>query len=386
MEQLSQYAGPISTAMWVFPFVALLFTAPYVISCYRRYGTVLFFRALIVYSFIFYIMCVYFLGVLPLPSIEEVAAMTSDWAQLRPFNGLREAFEEAGAVAGDPRSWLRVLETDGFFHFTANIAMLFPLGIYLRYYFRKGFFSTAKWGFALSMSVELLQLTGLLFIYPRPYRLFDVDDLIANTLGAVLGYLVAPLPMKILPSQERLDQKAYQRGKRVSIMRAAVAAGIDWALCALIAVPLASLLGLRGAQGIAAVYIACVLVYFILIQYATRGRTLGKWLCRIRLISEDGGRARLWQVALRCVSLYLVLLLAPYAGFRAWNAMVNLTGWRFFAAGTAAIVCLGVFAVFVFTCFVNMLTRASRLPHERISRTRNVSTLKREEQPPEPAR
>ena len=56
-SQLAGYIGPISTAMWVFPFVALLFTVPYVISSYRRYGAVLFFRALVVYSFIFYMMC-----------------------------------------------------------------------------------------------------------------------------------------------------------------------------------------------------------------------------------------------------------------------------------------------------------------------------------------
>ena len=36
MSQLAGYIGPISTAMWVFPFVALLFTVPYVISSYRR--------------------------------------------------------------------------------------------------------------------------------------------------------------------------------------------------------------------------------------------------------------------------------------------------------------------------------------------------------------
>ena len=67
--------------------------------------------------------------------------------------------------------------------------MLFPLGIYLRYYFRQGFLQTVRWGFLVSLSIELLQLSGLLFIYPRPYRLFDVDDLITNTLGAALGYI-----------------------------------------------------------------------------------------------------------------------------------------------------------------------------------------------------
>ncbi|HIS02663.1 MAG TPA: VanZ family protein [Candidatus Pullichristensenella avicola] len=378
MSHLAEYIGPISTAVWVFPFVAMVFTIPYVVSRYHKYGAVLFLRTLLVYSFIFYLLCVYFLGVLPLPSVAEVSRMTGDWAQLTPFRGLRNALAEARFEPGEAASWLRVLSTDNFFYLAANVAMLFPLGIYLRYYFRQNFLQTARWGFLVSLSIELLQLTGLFFIYPRPYRLFDVDDLIANTLGAALGYLVAPLPMKILPSQERLDRIAYRRGERVSIMRAAVAAGIDWGACALVAAPVSGALGVRGGGRILTLYVACVLVYFIVVQYLARGRTLGKALCRVRLVREDGGRPRLWQVAVRCVSLYLVLLAAPYAGFCAWNAMIDATGWRFFALGAAAVVCLGLFTAFVFSCFVNMLTRASRLPHERLSRTRNQSTVRPE--------
>ena len=49
--------------------------------------------------------------------------------------------------------------------------------------------------------------------------------------------------------------------------------------------------------------------------------------------------------------------------------------------GAAAVICLGVFAVFVFVCFVNMITRASRLPHERLSHTRNQSTVVRRPAP-----
>ena len=185
--------------------------------------------------------------------------------------------------------------------------------------------------------------------------------------------------MKILPSQERLDHVAYRRGERVSIFRAAVAAGVDWALCAIVAVPVSAALGVRSGRRILFIYIASVLVYFIFIQYLTGGRTLGKALCRVRLVREDGGRPKFWQVAVRCISLYLILLAAPWAGFSAWNGMIDATGWRFFALGAAAILCLGVFAIFVFTCFINLVTRASRLPHERLSRTRNQSTVRRAE-------
>ena len=46
-------------------------------------------------------------------------------------------------------------------------------------------------GLALSLSVETAQLTALFGIYPCPYRQFDVDDLILNTAGTLLGAALA---------------------------------------------------------------------------------------------------------------------------------------------------------------------------------------------------
>ena len=169
--------------MWVFPFVALLFTIPYVLSSYHRYGAVLFFRALVVYSFIFYLMCVYFLAILPLPSIEEVARETKPWAQLEPFAGLKSALREGGFKANDPQTWLRVLTHGQLFPPRRQRRHALPPGHLPALLFPAGLFRDGALGFLVSLSIELLQLTGLLFIYPRPYRLFDVDDLIANTLG-----------------------------------------------------------------------------------------------------------------------------------------------------------------------------------------------------------
>ncbi|MGE9575057.1 VanZ family protein, partial [Escherichia coli] len=58
-----------------------------------------------------------------------------------------------------------------------NVLLLIPFGIYLRYYFRLSFMKTMIASFCLSLFFELTQLSGLYFIYPRPYRLFDVNDL-----------------------------------------------------------------------------------------------------------------------------------------------------------------------------------------------------------------
>ena len=56
------------------------------------------------------------------------------------------------------------------------------------------------------MFFELTQLTGLYFIYPKPYRLFDIDDLLLNTTGGVLGYFLFGLIEKHLPSRDKIDE------------------------------------------------------------------------------------------------------------------------------------------------------------------------------------
>ena len=58
--------------------------------------------------------------------------------------------------------------------------MTMPFGVYLRYYFCYHWRKTLQLSFLLSLFFELTQLSGLYFVYPGSYRLFDVDDLIVN--------------------------------------------------------------------------------------------------------------------------------------------------------------------------------------------------------------
>ena len=66
------YLVPIKAALIIFPFLALLITLPYIIYEYHHYGSVNKLRTLIIYSFILYLMTIYFLVILPLPTKEEV--------------------------------------------------------------------------------------------------------------------------------------------------------------------------------------------------------------------------------------------------------------------------------------------------------------------------
>ncbi|KOR89028.1 VanZ family protein [Paenibacillus solani] len=67
-----------------------------------------------------------------------------------------------------------------------NIAIFMPTGIFVGLLFRSkllGFIGTCVISFALSLGLECSQLVFTM-------GTFDVDDLILNTMGGVLGYLV----------------------------------------------------------------------------------------------------------------------------------------------------------------------------------------------------
>ena len=72
---MAQYIEVIKTAFLLFPLAALAVTLPYMVVEYKKFGAIPALRTAVVYSFILYLMTVYFLAILPLPSVESVAAM-----------------------------------------------------------------------------------------------------------------------------------------------------------------------------------------------------------------------------------------------------------------------------------------------------------------------
>lgn len=177
------YADIIKEALLFFPVLAFFVTIPYIIHNYRKFGSVLSLRILIVYSFVLYLLCAYFLVILPLPSRQEAALMTGPRLQMIPFHFVADIIKEAGS--GGIFSYIN---NPALFQMLFNVAMTIPFGMYLRYYFQWSRKKTLTASFLLSLFFEFTQLSGLYFYYPRSYRLFDVDDLMANTLGGISGY------------------------------------------------------------------------------------------------------------------------------------------------------------------------------------------------------
>ena len=70
-----------------------------------------------------------------------------------------------------------------------NLLLLAPLGVYGPALWRqlRSFAATAVVAAVLSTAIELGQL-GLSELYGFPIRIADVDDVILNTAGALVGY------------------------------------------------------------------------------------------------------------------------------------------------------------------------------------------------------
>ena len=376
---MGDYAVPILTAVVAFPLLAAVITLPYMLVQYRRFGAIPWLRTLIVYSFALYMMTTYFLVILPLPDREEVAAMTGRAAQLIPFQFVRDFIRESSFELSKPSTWLTALTEGVFLQPFCNLLMFVPLGIYLRYYFRLGLGKTVLFSFLWSLFFELTQLSGLYGIYPRSYRLFDVDDLMVNTLGGVCGYFAAALCMKLLPSRKQIDERAVKLSDRVTLLRRLCAVLVDWFVIGC-AVTVASAFGLMLLSGDTLQtgvlsYLLVIFCYFVLLPLQTGGYTFGKRLVNIRLVHADGRMPRMKDCLLRYGLLYGVLVPAPayavllFGLFASIGGISGLFGLVFLAGGGILLL------VFLVRMIAATFRHSSEFWYERVSGVRNRNAL-----------
>lgn len=298
---MSNYIIPIKTAIIAFPIVAFLFTIPFILMQYHKYGSIHKLRTLIVYSFILYLMVVYFLVILPLPPRDSVV-YKEGMMRMDLFHFIGDFLRESSFVWNDPSTYLPSLTSPSFYTVIFNIFMTVPLGMYLRYYFKCDFKNTCFYSFCFSLFLEITQLTGLYFIYPYPYRVFDVDDLLMNTLGGALGYFVMGLFVFLLPSRERIDAEAFQEGKTVSILRRITLFCFDFFLffvCDLFLLLFTTKLWW---------HVLWFLFYYVIIPYLKNGKTVGAKFLNVSLVYQRGS---FFFSFLRILFLFLYYIIFP---------------------------------------------------------------------------
>ena len=77
-----------------------------------------------------------------------------------------------------------------------NMALFLPLGLILRGVFRQDTTTSLALAVLLSALIEVTQYTGAFGLYPCGVRIADIEDLLANAVGAWIGALLAPLPAR----------------------------------------------------------------------------------------------------------------------------------------------------------------------------------------------
>ena len=368
------YIEALEQAAILFPILAVLFTIPYIAWNYHKYGSVLSLRILIVYSFILYMLCAYCLVILPLPTGEAAANLSGHQAQLVPFTFLGDIARESDAVLSQPRTWLTVFNSNAFLTTLFNLFLTMPFGMYLRYYFRCGWKRTLVYSLLLSLFFELTQLSGLYFIYSGSYRLFDVDDLIVNTCGSMIGFVLARIAMRFLPSREELDRESFVRGRRVSLLRRIVAFIYDEIAYAVLFIVVFLMWTANFGTMSVWVYALIWLAYFALCPIVLRGQTIGHRLTKLRIVSFSGGKARWYQYALRYTLLFVLLVIAPVV----LNWSISFLAGRGLLGELASVLAYGIVdGGYLFLLLFEAARMAMRrqLFYERWSKTKLISTV-----------
>ncbi len=126
---------------------------------------------------------------LPLPDVGDYACQHAQTRVMAFADDIRRAAQQAGyAGLGTPGELLR---NRAFLQVVLNVVLFLPFGVFVRLITHRGVVVATGLGLAVSLLIEVTQLTGVWGVYPCAYRLFDVDDLLTNTLGACLGAVVS---------------------------------------------------------------------------------------------------------------------------------------------------------------------------------------------------
>lgn len=352
---MGNYLFSVKIGLIVFPLLALFITIPYMIYQYNKYGSIPYLKTFIVYSFVLYLLEAYFMVILPLPKISLVKNSTRELVQLIPFNFISEIGSKTNLNFLSLSSYIKFLKTPVVYQLLFNIFLTVPFGIYLRYYFKRNIKEVIVFSLILSLFFEVTQLTGLYGLYPRAYRLFDVDDLIVNTLGGIIGYYLAPLFTFFLPSKESLDNKAIEDSRKVTIPRKLIATLIDFSLIYLLTF---KFIALNTYQDLLLLSIISLL-YFIIFTFLFNGYTLGKLIVRIKVVDESDKKARLYQILIRYQMIYMI-----YFEVYLINHYVNNNISKV----------LVILVIFLYLSSLKTIIKNKNLIYDRVSKTRHIST------------
>lgn len=281
---------------------ALMFSAvlvPMLLVQTRRYGGLSFRRLLGAAAVSVYAVALVAYTLLPLPELRADCGGGGGGIELVPGHSIGDIVRETEGL-----SLLRTVTSRATLQVVLNVALFVPFGIIARRYWNRGPIVSIMLGALLSLAIETTQLTGVWGLYECAYRVADVDDLIANTAGAALGVLLAPVLLAWMPSSRSLRA---QRGRPrpVTVWRRWFAMILD-AFAVQVAITLVSLmvlvpkLVLSGGTGpgvpenvveLTVIAVGAVVLVVVLPALVTSGASIGQRLLWLEPRWAEGSRA-----------------------------------------------------------------------------------------------
>lgn len=299
--------------------VCLLLFVPFVWARHRRRGRLTLGDTLTGAAAVVYGWAIWTYTLLPLPSGPQQHCVGVNLDPLAMFGEIRDAMARGGV-------WL----LDGaVLQLVFNVVLFVPLGFFLRMLWGRGVVIAALAGLGVSLMVEGTQLTGIWGIYPCAYRVFDVDDLILNTSGAVLGSvlsLLVPLAWRLSEVSPTAElPRPVTRSRRLLAMACDALAYTFLSLGSLAAVQLtlntvtgSAEVGTEVAVVVSTVVPAAVSLAVVLIT----GGSIGDHAVRLRYVGggqpELVGRGMRWLGGIGGVACVgLIPLLGPLGSLAA---------------------------------------------------------------------
>lgn len=189
--------GAISVLLFVTALPLLI--APLLYVVYRRYGRFAGPPAFWALVTLFYGLGVLAFTVFPLPDVHPGFCAARADIEVWQFLPGAHILPALGSVVDAGVSGL----TGGvFLQVFFNIIMFIPLGFLIAYLAKKPLWLALGAGLAGSLLIELTQGTAIWGIYPCAYRNADVDDLILNTLGAGVGWVIGRALTRVAPHSD----------------------------------------------------------------------------------------------------------------------------------------------------------------------------------------
>ncbi|MBB4688972.1 VanZ family protein [Amycolatopsis jiangsuensis] len=295
---MTQWSGPTLIAVLAGFGLAFVLVVPYVAVTYRRRGELGTFRAVAAPAFLVYAFALVTYTLLPIPDVNAAYCATHgelahpEWNPVQFLSDMRE-FDTS------------LLHNPALRQVLFNVAFFVPWGVFLRRLFGRSTAFAIASGFAMSLLIETTQLTGVWFLMPCPYRLFDTGDLLTNTLGAAMGALLAPRLRRRTRAPAGEPRPVRTRRRLLGMILDLVAVTLFGAVLnvVVLAVEYVAQGTVHNSPAVDTLLYTCLpaVLLLLVVPLATNGATPGQHAVLLTVVDATGRRPSPWRSLVRFV-------------------------------------------------------------------------------------